>query len=99
MVQMNFIFIFISSSNPNLLGKKSVKQKIKKMMALDVNFPSDFLFHVNYSIGQMHKLTLTFAYCPITIVKMFSKSYCDADGYEQTTQVFHSKQKCILQLI
>ena len=30
MVRMNFIFIFISSSDPNLLGKKSVKQKIKK---------------------------------------------------------------------
>ena len=30
MVRMNFIFIFISSSDPNLLQKKSVKQKIKK---------------------------------------------------------------------
>ena len=27
---MSFIFIFISSSDPNLLPKKSVKQKIKK---------------------------------------------------------------------
>ena len=27
---MNFIFIFISSSDTNLLRKKSVKQKIKK---------------------------------------------------------------------
>ena len=31
---MNFIFIFISSSDTNLLRKKSVKQKIKKTMAL-----------------------------------------------------------------
>ena len=30
MVRMNFIFIFISSSDTNLLRKKSVKQKIKK---------------------------------------------------------------------
>ena len=30
MVRMNFIFIFISSSDTNLLQKKSVKQKIKK---------------------------------------------------------------------
>ena len=30
MVWMNFIFIFISSSDTNLLRKKSVKQKIKK---------------------------------------------------------------------
>ena len=29
MVQMNFIFIFISSSDTNLMRKKSVKQKIK----------------------------------------------------------------------
>ena len=29
--QLNFIFIFISSSDPNLLPKKSVKQKIKKL--------------------------------------------------------------------
>ena len=29
---MNFIFIFISSSNTNLLRKKSVKQKIKKRL-------------------------------------------------------------------
>ena len=28
---MNFIFIFISSSDPNLVRKKSVKQKIKKL--------------------------------------------------------------------
>ena len=34
MVRMNFIFIFISSSDPNLLRKKSVKQKIKKTLAL-----------------------------------------------------------------
>ena len=31
MVQMNFIFIFISSSDTNVLRKKSVKQKIKKL--------------------------------------------------------------------
>ena len=37
---MNFIFIFISSSDPNLLRKKSVKQKIKKTLALDC--PSGF---------------------------------------------------------
>ena len=30
MVRMNFIFMFISSSDTNLLRKKSVKQKIKK---------------------------------------------------------------------
>ena len=30
MVRMNFIFIFISSSDTNLLRKKSVKQEIKK---------------------------------------------------------------------
>ena len=30
MVRMNFIFIFISSSDTNLLRKKSVKHKIKK---------------------------------------------------------------------
>ena len=30
MVRMNFIFIFISSSDTNLLRKKSVKQKIKR---------------------------------------------------------------------
>ena len=30
MVRMNFIFIFISSSDTNLFRKKSVKQKIKK---------------------------------------------------------------------
>ena len=29
---MIFIFIFISSSDPNLLRKKSVKQKIKKKL-------------------------------------------------------------------
>ena len=34
MVRMNFIFIFISSSDPNLLRKESVKQKIKKTLAL-----------------------------------------------------------------
>ena len=33
MVRMNFIFIL--SSDPNLLQKKSVKQKIKKTLALD----------------------------------------------------------------
>ena len=36
MVRMNFIFIFISSSTPNLLRKKSVKQKIKKNDGLTV---------------------------------------------------------------
>ena len=30
MIIMNFIIIFISSSDPNLLRRKSVKQKIKK---------------------------------------------------------------------
>ena len=30
MVRMNFIFIFIPSSDTSLLRKKSVKQKIKK---------------------------------------------------------------------
>ena len=33
MVRMNFIFIFISSSDPNLLRKKSVKKKKKKTLA------------------------------------------------------------------
>ena len=33
---MNFIFIFISSSDPNLLRKKLVKQNIKKSLALGV---------------------------------------------------------------
>ena len=31
---MNFIFIFISSSDPNLLQKKTVKQKINKNSGL-----------------------------------------------------------------
>ena len=34
MVQMNIIFIFISSSDPNLFRKKSVKQKVKKRWPL-----------------------------------------------------------------
>ena len=40
MVGMNFIFIFISSSDTNLLLKKSVKQKIKKRwpMAIGSSF-------------------------------------------------------------
>ena len=33
MVRMNVVFIFISSSDPNLLRKKSIKQNIKKTMA------------------------------------------------------------------
>ena len=37
MVRMNFIFIFISSSDPNLLRKKTVKQKIKKQWPHLVN--------------------------------------------------------------
>ena len=38
MVRMNFIFIFISSSDTNLLRKKSVKQKIKKLWPYFVCF-------------------------------------------------------------
>ena len=34
MTRLNFIFIFISSSDPNLLQKKIGKTKNKKMMAL-----------------------------------------------------------------
>ena len=48
MVRMNFIFIFISSSDPNLLRKKSVKQKIKKNSGLTC-----YLCHFQY-FGTLH---------------------------------------------
>ena len=38
MVRMNFIFIFMSSSDTNLLQKKSVKQKIKKQWPYKIEY-------------------------------------------------------------
>ena len=51
MVRMNFIFIFISSSDPNLLRKKSVKQKIKKTMALLLPLCMGSVLSKGYKVG------------------------------------------------
>ena len=66
MVQMNFIFIFISSSDPNLLGKKSVKQKINNdgLRHIRLNFRSlNYKSELNCSVtikerGLDHRLIL-----------------------------------------
>ena len=54
MVQMNLILIFISSSEPNLSRKKSVKQKIKKQWPYSYLYHEYVLVHV---CSSFHKLT------------------------------------------
>ena len=52
---MNFIFIFISSSDPNLLQKKSVKQKIKKRSPKD-----------NFLCALRHEMAYTSLYFSVS---------------------------------
>ena len=63
MVRMNFIFIFISSSDTNLLRKKPVKQKITRIDVYESLCPQQMLVHKGGKIknwgGECRDITPT----------------------------------------
>ena len=79
---MNFISISISSSDTNLLRKKSVKQKIKKMMALGCNV----VHHLAENNLRADQPACKFQFPP----------FCSLDRCRMKERLVHRLVECLL---